>query len=288
MMPWLESFHRPANIEDALRALQHGGRQARFVAGGTELLLQSDPAVKVLVDVTRLKLAYVRARGTGLAIGAATTLAEIESDKSIRRLAGGILSRAALVSAPVQIRNRATLGGILATASPAADLLPALLALDAEVILIGRQGRRRLPIVDFILGPRETAANGALITEIVIPAMPHGRAAWSFRKLGNTERDLAIVNVAAGLGLDRRGNTSWARIALGAVAPAPLRITAAEQLLEGKPPTAALIDQAARLAGGLVRPANDTRASAVYRRQMSQVMVRRALTDCAAQMGRTQ
>jgi len=288
MMPWLESFHRPANIEDALRAMQHGGRHARFVGGGTELLVQSDPAIKVLVDVTRLKLAFVRARGNGLAIGAATTLAEIEGDKVIRRLAGGILSRAAMVSAPIQIRNRATIGGILATASPAADLFPALLALDAEVVLIGRQGRRRMPLGEFFLGPRETAANGALITEVFIPAVPHGRAAWSYRKLGNTERDLAIVNVAAGLGLDRQGRTRWARIALGAVAPTPLRIPGAEQFLEGKPPTAALLDQAARMAGGQVRPVSDIRASAAYRRQMSQVMVRRALTDCVAQLGRTQ
>jgi carbon-monoxide dehydrogenase medium subunit len=91
--------------------------------------------------------------------------------------------------------------------------------------------------------------------------------------------------VATGLALDRQGRTRWARIALGAVAPTPLRVTAAEQFLEGKPPTATLLDQAARMAGGQVRPVSDVRASAVYRRQMSQVMVRRALTDCAAQLG---
>jgi carbon-monoxide dehydrogenase medium subunit len=267
--------------------MKRGGKQARFVAGGTDLLLQSDPAVKVLVDVTRLKLNYIRPDKDGLVIGAATTLATLESATPVQRMAGGILALVARVSAPLQIRNRATIGGILATASPAADILPALLALDASVVMAEGKGRRRMPLREFFRGPRQTALNGSLITEILVPAPPPGPSAWAFRKLARLDRDLPIANAVAGLGIDKQGRTKWARLALGSLGPTVLRMDAAEQLLEGQPLTAALLDQATVLVDNEVHPVDDVRASAAYRRAMSRVLARRALADCVAQLGRT-
>ena len=220
-------------------------------------------------------------------IGAATTLATLEAATPIQRLAGGILSRTARVSAPLQIRNRATIGGILATASPAADILPALLALDASVMMAESNGRRRMPLREFFRGPRQTALNGSLIIEILIPPSPRGPAAWAYRKLSRLDRDLPTANAVAGLGLDKQGRTKWARLALGSVGPTVLRMDAAEKLLEGQPLTASLLDQATVLVDGDVHPVDDVRASAAYRRAMSRVLARRALADCVAQLGRT-
>lgn len=285
MMPWLESFHRPTTIAEALRLMRRGGRRARFVAGGTDLLVQADRSIRVLVDVARLRLAYIKSQRGGWTIGAATTLATLEHSKELGRLGNGILARAASAGGSVQTRNRATLGGKLADASPASDLAPALLALDAQVVMAGLKGRRRLSLDEFFLGVHQTALNGALLAEIFIPHRPKGRAAWSFQKLGRVENDIAIVNAATGLGLDKEGGCRWARIAVGGVAPTPLRMRAVEKLLEGKLLDGALLAQAREQVRREVKPVDDVRSSAAYRREMSGVLVRRALAECAARMG---
>ena len=110
-----------------------------------------------------------------------------------------------------------------------------------------------------------------------------GRAGWSFQKFGRTETDIAVVNAAAGLGIARDGTCAWARIALGSVAPAPMRAEKAEAMLTGHALTAALLDRAADSVAHEVRPITDQRASAEYRREISRVLVRRALRECAQQ-----
>lgn len=285
MMPWVESFHRPTTIGEALRLMHQGGRRARFVAGATDVLVQADRATRILIDVTRLRLDYIKRQRRGWVIGAATTMGALEQSREIQPLADGILVHAASTCGSLQNRNRATLGGNLANASPAADTAPPLLVLDAEVVFAGLKGRHRLPVSKFFRGVNKTALNRALLVEVFIPLLPRGRAAWSFQKLGRLESDISVVNAAVGLGLDPQGHCQWARIAVGAVAPTPLRMVQAEKLLEGKHLDRALVAEACGRVCQDVRPISDVRSTASYRREMSRVLVRRALLECAERMG---
>jgi aerobic carbon-monoxide dehydrogenase medium subunit len=291
MFDRLRAFHQPTTVQAALRLCQserRAGGPGRFVAGGTDLVVQGDRSLRWLVDVTRLPLRYVKRRGGGWAIGATTTMADLEHDAALRRFADGILSEAAGTAGSPQIRNMGTIGGNLANASPACDLAPPLLALDAGVTVAG-PGRRTIPLERFFRGVHRTALNGALLVEIVIPAPARpagGRAAWSFQKLGRLESDIAVVNAGAGVAVGRDGRCTWARLALGAVAPTPLRARRAEALLVGRPFDAAAVRAAAERAAAETRPVTDVRSTAEYRREMSRVLVARALAECLERIGR--
>jgi carbon-monoxide dehydrogenase medium subunit len=284
MFDHIQAFHRPRNIQKALRLIQDGGGGGRFLAGGTDLAVQADRSVRFLVDLSKLGLNYIRPSGSGWAIGATTTMAELEKSPAIRALANGILAKAAASCGTVQNRNMATLGGNLVNASPAADTATPLLALDAVVTFTDAQGQRTTALAGFFSGPHRTAAGGALLVEVEVPEPPAGaRAGWSFRKLGRTQSDISLVNAAAGLGVGPDNCVQWVRIALGAVAPTPMRAANAEKLLAGRKLEPGVIDEAAAEVAREVRPISDIRASADYRRQMSGVLVKRALQECARQ-----
>ncbi len=289
MFDQVRAFHRPSTVAQALRVFEserrHGGR-GRFVAGGTDLIVQGDRSLRYLVDLTRLPLAYVRRNGGGWAIGATTRMAALERSKGLLAFANGILSQAAGTCGSQQIRNMATIGGNLANASPACDLAPPLLALDAEVVVAGRGSKRTIPLDAFFRGVHRTALNGGLLAEIVVPATPKAaRAAWSFQKLGRLKSDIAVVNAAVGVALDAAGRCTWARIALGAVGPTPLRAVRAEALLVGKPFDRGAIAAAADRAAAEARPVSAVRGTAEYRREMCRVLVGRALAECAKRAG---
>jgi carbon-monoxide dehydrogenase medium subunit len=286
MFDHIEVFYHPKDVREAVRLLHSAKGRGRFVAGGTDLVVQADRSTRFLVDITRLGLNYIRRNGGGWLIGATTTMAELESSPPIRKLAGGILAKAAATCGSAQNRNMATVGGNLANASPAADTATPLLALDAVVVTAGARTRRKTPLTDFFTGPHKTNLNGSLLVEIQIPALSGGgRAGWSFQKLGRTESDIAVVNVAAGLQVDGRGSIKRARIALGAAAPTPMRAVQAENLLTGQKLTGRLIDEAADEAAREASPISDVRASAEYRREMCRVLARRALRECAERAG---
>jgi probable selenate reductase FAD-binding subunit len=291
MFDRLRAFHRPTSVAQALRLFEterRRGGTGRWVAGGTDLVVQRDRTLRFLVDLSRLPLGYVRRARRGWAIGATTRMAALEHSKPLRAFADGILAEAAGSCGSPQIRNMATLGGNLANASPACDLAPPLLALDAAAVIAARGGRRTLPLERFFRGVHRTALNGGLLVEIAVPAPPRAaRAAWSFQKLGRLESDIAVVNAAAGIALDRAGRCTWARIALGAVAPTPIRAHRAEQLLVGHLLDRAAVDAAAEQAAAEAKPVTDVRGTAEYRRAMCRVLVARALQECATRCGRT-
>ena len=293
MFDQLRVFHRPTTVATALRLFeaehQIGGR-GRFVAGGTDLVVQSDRTLRYLVDLSRLPLRYVKKRGGGWAVGATSTMSDLERSPALQRFADGILAEAAGTAGSRQIRNMGTAGGNLANASPACDLAPPLLVLDASVVIAGKGARRTVPLERFFRGVHRTALDGGLLVEIVVPALPKapgGHAAWSFQKLGRLQSDIAVVNAAAGIVLDAGGRCAWARIALGAVAPTPLRARRAEAVLVGHAFDRAAIEAAAGRAAREAKPVSDVRASAEYRREMSRVLVARALTECLDRVGRT-
>jgi carbon-monoxide dehydrogenase medium subunit len=286
MFDHIECFYQPTSIREALLLLRKMGNQARIVAGATDIITQADRSTRSFVDITRLGLDYVRGNGRGCTIGATITMAALERSTIIRALAGGILSKAAGMCGSIQNRNLATLGGNLANASPAADTASVLLALDAEVVLANSRRKRQISLAEFYSGPHKTVLNGDLLEEIIIPPPPSGgRIGCSFQKLGRTETDISVVNVAAMLQADARGRVKWARLSLGAVAPTPLRARTAETLLLGNTLNEDLVMRAGEAVMLETSPINDSRASAEYRREMSGVLARRALRGCAVQAG---
>jgi carbon-monoxide dehydrogenase medium subunit len=143
-----------------------------------------------------------------------------------------------------------------------------------------------MALTDFYLGPHRTILNGDLLVEIVVPPMPSGgRFGWSFQKLGRTETDISLVNAVAGVQFDKKGRSKVVRLALGAVGPMPMRARKAEALLLGTTLNEELLTRAGEEVMREVNPVSDGRASAEYRREMSAVLVRRALRECAAQVG---
>jgi carbon-monoxide dehydrogenase medium subunit len=285
MFEHVEAFHRPASVREAVRLLESGKGRARIVAGGTDLVVHADSTIRALIDITHSGLSYIRKPGGVCAIGAATTMAELEESPAIRALAGGILARSAATCGSVQIRAVATVGGNLANGSPAADLVTPLLVLDAVVVVADAKGRRKLPIAEYLAVRGARAMRQSLLVEVTVPRPLGRRCGWSFQKLGRTALDISVVNVAAGLQVDAAGRIQWARLALGAVAPTAIRAGATEKNLRGRGLDAEAVAEAAEGVMREVSPITDLRASATYRREMCRVLTRRALVECAAQAG---
>jgi carbon-monoxide dehydrogenase medium subunit len=286
MFDHIEQFYQPTSIREALLLLRKVGKHGRIVAGATDLVTQADRSTRFLVDITRLGLNYVRGNNRKCAIGATTTMAALEHSPVIRGLAGGILAEAASTCGSIQNRNMATVGGNLANASPATDTAAVLLALDAQVVVANSRRQRQIALADFFSGPHQTVLNGELLEEVIIPALPGGgRWGWSFQKLGRTATDISLVNAVAGIQIDARGRIKSARLALGAVAPTPLRARKAEELLLGNALNEDLLTRVGEAVVHEVSPISDSRATAEYRREMSGVLARRALRECAAQAG---
>jgi carbon-monoxide dehydrogenase medium subunit len=208
----------------------------------------------------------------------------LERDATTRTTYTSLAESGALVGS-VQVRNLATLGGNLCNAAPSADMAPPLLALDAEAVIVGPAGERRVPFTDFFTGVRRTVlAPDEILVEIVVPS-PGARSGGHYlRHTPRRELDIAVVGVASQLTLSD-GVCAKARVALAAVAPVPLRARAAEQALEGKPVTPEAIERAAELAVGATKPISDQRGSADYRRHLVRVLTRRTLRTALARAG---
>jgi len=276
--------HQPESVDDALRLLRLFGPSARALAGGTDLLLENRSGLDSpdhLVSLTGVKgLLFITEDSHGLRIGATTTLMLIENSPLVRRRCEMLAEAAGMIGAR-QTRNLATLGGNVCNAVPSADTAPPLLASDAEAIAVSLEGRRRIPMAEFFLAPRSTTLQpGELLEAIVIPLpAPHSGCTY-VRHTARKALDLAIVGVAVRIALDSAGDTVLeARVALGAVAPTPIRARDAEALLIGQAPTDRLFELAAEAAVGAARPISDLRASADYRSEMIRTLTRRCLGE---------
>ncbi len=284
-------FHQPASLAEATRIMLDGGPGGHFLAGGTDLVIamkEKGLVPKYVVDLKRIPaLSGIREEADGgIAIGALTTLREVELSPVITGRYRFLAQSAAEVGS-IQIRNRATIGGNMANATPSADVAPALLALDARVTLAGAGGERVLDLGEFFRGPGQTVAEpGEILTELRIPAQ-HPRLAGEYIKFSPREMmDLAYVGVAVTLTLteaDRRCES--AAIALGAVSPTPMRSPRAEAVLRGQVLTRELAEEAGRTASLECSPISDVRSSAWYRRAMVRVNTSRALLNAAAGTG---
>ena len=278
MSAWLS----PDSIDDVL-ALIDRHPDARLIAGGTDLLvrLRREPSVAPLISLDRVAVLQgiedVDEDGGMLAIGATTRIAEL-ARSPVLAAGAPLLQRAALSFGAPAIRNMATIGGNLCTASPAGDCLPPLYALGAQVELISLAGCRRLPIGDFILGPGRTAlARGEIITRVLLPA--RDPFAWqTYEKVGR--RQSLAISVVSFAGLLRLGDdqrVAAAYFAWGAVGPTVVTAPEIADWLVGKQLDQALIDEAARRARSAVKPIDDLRAGAAYRRMLAGNLLRRFL-----------
>jgi len=280
MLPEFDLIH-PKTLVEALAVLAEREGDAMPVAGGTNVLVDlraGKHQPQVLVDVVRLPgLRSIQREDGHLVIGGGTTISDLLYDPLIAQHAPALREAASVFANPL-IRNRATVGGNLADASPAADTAPPLLALDAEVELASQSGIRRLPLADFLVGVRKTLRrHDELLIAVRFPVPPAG-SANHFQKMGLRKADaISVLSAAVAVTCDAAGRCTAARIALGALAPRPLRATAAESLLIGEKLTPAAIAESARLAGEAARPIDDIRGSADYRRQVTEVIVRRLL-----------
>jgi carbon-monoxide dehydrogenase medium subunit len=210
-------------------------------------------------------------------VGAAVSARTLELTDAICHSFASLAEGAAVVGS-FQIRYLATLGGNLANAAPSADMAPPVLALDAELVIAGPRGQRRVPVAEFFLGVRRTQlAPDEVLVEVVLPAPEPGSGGTYVRHTPRRELDIAVVGVASQLTIRDR-HCVKARIALGAVAPVPLRATAAEERLVGEAITPLLIDEAAELAVAAARPISDQRGTAEYRQHLVRVLTRRTLT----------
>lgn len=280
------SYHRPQGLPQALELLARHGGQASLVAGGTDLLVKmklghAKPAQ--VVDVSGLAELDIRERQDGFTrLGANLTAAQLAKNEGNDIPA--VLAQGAAVLGSPQVRNRATLGGNLASARPAADLCVPLLALGASAVLVGNAGLRQVPLMEFFLGPGKTIlAADEVLTHVTIPAWP-GRVGGAYEKLGLRKAlEISLVSVAVQISLGAGGVIMQAGVALGAVGPTPLFSPGAAAALTGQPPKPEVLARAASAAAADARPIDDHRGSAAYRRAMVEALTRRALERALAQ-----
>jgi carbon-monoxide dehydrogenase medium subunit len=282
---------RPTTPEQASALKREHGPRARYWAGGTDMTLLWQRELVDLdycIDLSLVRgLDAIDVSSREIRIGARVTLAQIERAAAQHRLLRTLSDVTKLMCTP-QSRTLATIGGNLCNASPAADLSPVLVALDAVARLNGTGSKRDVPMEKFFTGVKATAIrDDELLTEVRIP-LPKGDIAASYRRVARTVVDIALVNAAAALTVDDRGRIAKAGIALGAVAPTIPRAPDAEALLVGAS-VAALdhqrLEAVAERAAAMASPITDVRASAAFRAHMAKVMVRRALEDCLATLG---
>jgi CO/xanthine dehydrogenase FAD-binding subunit len=276
----------PAALADAyaLLATSSADDQMTPIAGGTDVMVRitgeiGEPPARLL-DLWRLdELRGISATADAITLGALTTYTDIRRSAACREHLPVLVEAAATIGA-AQIQNRGTLGGNIANASPAGDTLPVLLALEAEIVVGGPRGERIVAASDFWVAYRRTALEpDELILRIRIPVRG-GREA-RFRKIG-TRRAQAISKVVIAVAWNEvRGDPSWrdVRVALGSVADRPIRSTAAEEALEGRPPTTESADAAAEALAAGIHPIDDVRSTADYRRVVAARALHRIVRD---------
>jgi CO/xanthine dehydrogenase FAD-binding subunit len=273
-------YEAPKTLEQAIALLSGANGQGRVLAGGTDVLIQlrsgrADP--QLLVDVKAIpEMRAVVADSGGYRIGAAVTCMELIENEAFARDWPGIVDGVKLIGS-VQVKGRATLGGNLCNASPAADGVPALIAAGALVCIAGPLGRREAPVEDFVLGPGRTSlGNGELVASIQLPRRaPHSGDAY-LRFTPRTEMDIAVVGAAVNLTLDGKGVCSSARVGLGAVAARALLVPAAAAALIGTKVDEAALERLAAAASAACRPIDDKRGTKEFRIKVAGVMARRA------------
>lgn len=273
-------YLRAESLDHLVELVAADPEGTRILAGGTDLLVfmaDSKLSPRVLVDAKRIPGLDGIAADAGLQLGPWTRMRDLERHPAVRRDYTALAEGASEVGG-VAIRHRATVGGNLGTASPAADTPPALLAFGAVVEVVGPGGPRELPLAEFYAGPgRHVLGPGEIIAGVRLPARADRSGSRYLKLATRRAMDIAFVGVAAAVELGDDGTVVSAGIGLAAVAPTPLAATQAAASLVGRIPDEAALAEAAELAQAASSPITDKRCSAEYRRAMVGELTKRAL-----------
>ncbi len=277
----------PSTIDELKSMLAEYREKAKILSGGTDLLvLMKDKlcSPESLIDISRIKslsgIDYDQT--TGLSIGAATKMKEIESSPVIKEKYTALHKAVGLVGSP-QVRAMATIGGNSCNASPAADTPPALVVLGAKVCLASKRGERELALEDFIKGNRHTDLQpDEYLEKFIIPDISPNSASFFDLIALRAAVEIDIASLAVNLTIDKQGKVGNIRIAMGSVAPIPLRAIAAENMLIGQMLSKELIEKAAAKCADEAKPIDDIRASAGYRRHLIKVLAGRTIQKTLA------
>jgi aerobic carbon-monoxide dehydrogenase medium subunit len=282
LKPPVFRYFAPTSVDEALGLLGEYGDEAKVLAGGQSLVPVMNFRLnrpEVLVDINRIpELAGIAGLDGGLRIGAMTR-------QRVAERSGLVAERAPLLAAALphvahpQIRNRGTVGGSIAHADPAAELPALMLALEARLVLRRGTAARTVAAADFYTGLFSTVLDAdEMLVAIEVPALPAG-ARWGFQEVARRHGDYALLAVAALVTLDGSGVFASARLAYVNAGPGPQRAFAAEALLTGQRPSAALFAAAADTAAAELQPGGDVHATPAYRRQLIRVLTARVLAD---------
>jgi len=275
-------YIKPKNVHEVLDLLSKNNGDVKVYAGGTDVIPKIKSRLihtpKVLVDLKGIpEWDYIQYdQKEGLRIGALATISSVAHSAHVREKFG-ILSQAARSIASTQVQNRGTIVGNICNAVPSADSAPALLCLEAKLSCVSSGGERVIDIEDFFAGPNQTALNpDELVKEIRIQNMPPQSKGVYIKLSPRSRMDLAVVGVGVLVAQDK-GVFQDVKIALGAVAPTPMRAKRAEDVLKGEKVLSETLVRAADTASKESEPIDDHRASAEYRRMMVEVLVKRAV-----------
>ena len=274
-------FEAPKTMDAAVALLADADGEARVLAGGTDLLVQLraemiEPAL--VVDIKRIPemLAITKIQDGGFKIGAAVPCQALGEDVALRAAWPGVVEGAELIGS-TQIQGRASMGGNLCNASPAADSVPGMVAADATVTIIGPDGERVIPVQDLPAGPgKTTLEKGEIVAFINLPAPAPNSADAYLRFIPRTEMDIAVVGAGVAVTLDNAGMCTAARVSLGAVGARVLLVEECAAALIGTPIDDAALDNLAVAASVATKPIDDKRGTKEYRTRVAGVLARRA------------
>ncbi len=276
------TYHEPRTLREACERGKSVGAKGRYLAGGTDLLVDlrrgSCVAEHVIALSSLRELKEIREDGSCLRIGGLATMTEIAGSPIVQRVFP-VLQRAALCMGSAQVRNQATIGGNFCAAVPCADTPPVCVAGGASLRIVGTDSERTVSAAEFFVGPRQSVLEaGEILAEILVPFQPKTSGA-SFQRFSLRRGSaLAVASVAARIVMDGR-RIADARVVLGAVAPVPWFAAECAASLRDHEPSDELFENAARIAGAEARPITDLRGSEEFRREIVAVLTPRALRD---------
>ncbi len=278
-------YEAPDTLDAAVALLSAESGVTRILAGGTDVLVQLhmdtiDPAL--FVDIKKIaEMRAIERDGGGFRIGATATGMELVNHAEFAKAWPGVIDGVSLIGS-IQIKGRATVGGNVCNASPAADGVPPMIAAGAVATIVGPDGRREVAVEDICVGPGKTSlAQGEILVSFALPERPPNSGDAYLRFTPRTEMDIAVVGIGVNLTLDGSGTCTAARVCLGAVAATPLLVAEAADALIGTEIDDAALEKLAAVASAACRPIDDKRGTKEFRIKVAGVLARRAATIAA-------
>ncbi|MFB3895111.1 MAG: xanthine dehydrogenase family protein subunit M [bacterium] len=272
-------YYFPKSIPDAVNKLSRKPAGSAIISTGTiNLTWRKLPKITTVIDISRLGLSYIKVDNKHIRIGATTTLQDLIESKPLKQVADGILTAAANAWSSKLQRNLTPIGGILENFNPTADIITALLALEAQVIIQGKK-TRIVPISEFYPKPWLTVLKNEFIREIIIPKST-AKCLAAFDRIAIIASDISIINVAVAAQI-QRGLCRNIQIAVGGGLPIPKRIPELEKEFIGQKLDSAVIETRINKLAECIQPISDFRATAEYRRKIALVLLKRALFKIA-------